>query len=137
MTKSKTMTSGTNMPIENAARSAPRDELWFGFVLMLAIVLLVTVIGRLCLTAAVCWVYGKDGYDSGSSEADVFHVNTVPRYCADKADAADAADTADILFREPKNAQSEEFESLSALSAAGQSMFRETCPFDIPWIVAK
>ena len=62
---SKIMTSGFDIPNENAAKSTRRDELWFGFVIMLALVLLVTAIGRLCLTAAVYWVYGKAGYDSG------------------------------------------------------------------------
>jgi hypothetical protein len=41
------------------------DELFMGFVIMLTLVLLVSVVGRLAMAGAVCWVYGSAGYASG------------------------------------------------------------------------
>ena len=44
---------------------SPWEDLFFGFVIILALVLLVTVVRRLALVAVVCWVYGSAGYDGG------------------------------------------------------------------------
>ena len=47
------------------AASSPWDELFMGFVFILAIVLGVTVVGRAVLAAVVWWVYGGAGYTGG------------------------------------------------------------------------
>ena len=45
--------------------SSAWDELFWGLVIMLALVLLLAVIGRVTLAGMVWWVHGRAGYDSG------------------------------------------------------------------------
>jgi hypothetical protein len=59
------MQSRTTAQTGKDTRLAPREELWWGLVIVFALVLLVTVVGRLILAAMVYWVYGSAGYGSG------------------------------------------------------------------------
>jgi hypothetical protein len=55
------MLSSTTTHAGKDTRLAPRQDLWWGLVVVLALVLLVTVVGRLTLAAMVYWVYGSAG----------------------------------------------------------------------------